>query len=376
IITAYLTGGVVILGFIAFILAGVSSAIAALFLYPAGLFIDLILVVVEYMKLLPGAYIWAATPSTWVVILYYLALLVGLKGISCSNWRWARGGMGVILLIIVSFYIPPSWYNRGQMEVVFIDVGQGDSILLKTPQGKFILIDGGGSQFYDVGSLKVLSYLHHRGINHLYMMINSHPDVDHFQGLETVFKETPAKFVMIPAGLDKAHEYNSLKLFARESRIPVIPLHQGQVINPEKDFTINVLMPDAAGYEQNNFNNKSLVLRISYGNFSVLFTGDIEEEAINDLLSNTNLTHTTIVKVPHHGSKNSAVADLYEQTDPDYAVFSVGRNNNFGHPHPSVLKIIENRGIKVLRTDMDGAIRFLTDGNKLEVSNFRNFVRH
>jgi competence protein ComEC len=370
IITTYLTGGVVILGFIAFILTGISSTIAALFLYPAGLFIDLILMLVEYMKILPGAYIWVATPLIWIVILYYLALLVFLKAISSGSRRWAAGSITVIFMIIASFYIPPSWYNRGQMEVVFIDVGQGDSILIKTPRGKFILIDGGGSQFYDVGSLKVLSYLHHRGINRLYMMINSHPDVDHLLGLETVFKETPVKLVGIPAGLDKAHEYNPIELLAQKQRIPVIPLHQGQVINLEKDVTASVLMPNDARYQTNNYNNHSLVLRIDYGNFSALFTGDIEEEAINNLLSSNNLTHATVIKVPHHGSKNSAVAGLYELTSPDYAVIPVGRDNDFGHPHPSAIKLLKNQNIKVLRTDENGAISFVTDGKNIKLITF------
>lgn len=369
IVTTYLTGGVVILGFIGFIMAGVSASIAALFLYPAGFFIELILILVEHIKLLPGAYTWVATPAIWVVILYYAALLMFLMGITKGNRKWSAVSMIVIFMIIAGFYIPPSWYHRGQMEVVFIDVGQGDSILLKTPRGKFILIDGGGSQFYDVGSLKVLSYLHHRGIDQLYMMINSHPDDDHLLGLKTVLQETPTTLIGIPASIRNAREYNTLKDLGLRPT-PIVPLHMGQVINLDKDCVMTILLPDNTRYLKNNYNNNSLVVRIDYHDFSVLLTGDIEEEAVKNLLSQNHLGNVTIVKVPHHGSKTSAVAGLYQQTNPLYAVISVGRNNNFGHPHPSVLQLLDKQNIKCLRTDRYGAVDFLSDGQKVKIDTF------
>ncbi|MGI5921463.1 MAG: DNA internalization-related competence protein ComEC/Rec2 [Syntrophomonadaceae bacterium] len=370
VLTTYLTGGAVILGFVAFLSAGIASGIAAIFIYPAGLLIDLILVIVDYMKIIPGAYTWVATPPIWLVMLYYLGLFTLLRGLISGCRRLRAGGAAVLLLVVASFYIPAGWYHRGQMEIVFIDVGQGDCILIKTPRGRFILVDGGGSQFYDVGKLKVLSYLHHRGIDKLYMAINSHPDHDHLLGLETVLKETPAQLIAVPASISDVPEYQRLNHLAEKQSITRVPLHQGQSLQIEKDFNLTVLQPGEAIYKDNSFNNQSLVLKISYRQFSVLLTGDIEEEAIKNLIAEDVLTTATVVKVPHHGSKTSVNAEFYERIEPFGAVICVGRDNTFGHPHPSILKLLDDRKIKCFRTDINGAVQFLSDGKSFRVKLF------
>lgn len=120
---------------------------------------------------------------------------------------------------------------------------QGDAILLKTPQGKFVLIDGGGSEFYDVGANTVLPYLHRRGIRELYMLINTHPDWDHLGGLQTVAAQMPVDYIGLPASVFNCKEYIALKDTANRENTPVLPLAKGQYINLEKGLSVKVLNP-------------------------------------------------------------------------------------------------------------------------------------
>lgn len=366
-LTTWLSAGVVILGFLALMLAGGGVWLAIGCLYMAGLFIELILALNKLVMMMPGAYIWVATPAILLIAAYYAGLGLVIK-------QWGSDGqkpylLSGLVLISVFFMIIllPAWiYDRGSMEVVMIDVGQGDSVLLKSPAGKFILVDGGGSAFFDPGSSKVLPYLHRRGIRELYMIVNSHPDLDHLQGLEKVAKEMPVEYLAIPACLEEATEYEVLKKLAHERDITLLKLSSGQQLGIEKDWLVKVLYPDKKTKGE-NYNNRSLVLRIAYKDFSLLLPGDIEKEGLQTLLQGKQVKPSTIVKVPHHGSKGSLLPEFYDKSKPSLALISVGANNNFGHPHPDVLQSLDKQGIKVFRTDLDGAIRIKSDGKSMEV---------
>lgn len=363
ILTTYITGAIVILGFLGFLTALLVPALASIFLYPAGGLIEILLLLVDLLKNLPGAYHWTG-PGVTTILLYYAALAALIWAIAVNHRRLAGITSVGITLIIASFYIPAGWDNPGRLKVVFLDVGQGDCILLKTPGGKFIMVDGGGSMFYDVGNLKVLPYLHRCSINELFMVINTHPDVDHLNGLQSVLSCTRVKHVAVPFSLYDASEYNNLKEMAQNK---LIALKAGQTIRFKDGCYIKVLLPDGAAYGLNNLNSQSAVMEVGYGNFKLLLTGDIERETINKLVAQRDLYAVTVVKVPHHGSRNSAVDGLYDMTKPAYAVISAGRNNSFGHPHSEVVDMIEKKGINILRTDQDGAIIMTTDGQMVKV---------
>jgi competence protein ComEC len=230
-----------------------------------------------------------------------------------------------------------------------------------------MLLDGGGSAMYDVGTNTVLPYLHRRGIRSLSMLLNSHPDDDHLQGLESVAEEMPIQLIAIPQSLTNSEEYNSLKQTAVRKKITLQGLSTGQEIRIEEGLKITVLHPGGETYLQNNNNNQSLVLRISYGDFSILLTGDIEKEAMQSLLAEGALNNTTIVKVPHHGSKGSLLPEFYQELQARYAVISVGNNNLFGHPNPATLAMLEEANLRTLRTDQNGAIIILSDGQSMQI---------
>ncbi|HRW13091.1 MAG TPA: DNA internalization-related competence protein ComEC/Rec2 [Syntrophomonas sp.] len=366
ILVSYLSGVAVVLGFIALFLAPGLPFLATLFLYPAGFFTELILLIVKWMQLVPGGYIWVATPAIFFILLYYAGVITGLYVLG-SSWerKWLWPSAAAVLIFLVVLLLPAGFYHRGQLEIDFIDVGQGDAILIKTPQGKFLLLDGGGSMLYDVGDTIVLPYLHRRGIRSLTALLNSHPDHDHLQGLESVAQELTVQTILLPQWLQEAEEYHPLQQIALRKKIDLQMISAGQEINIEEGLRIKALHPGQA--LSADYNEQSLVMQISYGDFSILLTGDIGKEVMQSLLDKSLITDTTIVKVPHHGSKGSLLPAFYQRLNARYAIISVGPDNQFGHPHPSVLASLEKANLKILRTDQQGAIIIFTDGRRLQI---------
>ena len=372
ILITYLAGGAVILGFMAFLLAAFLPFLATLLLHPAGLFIELILLIVQWTKMLPGAYIWVATPVAGLVALYYIAIFIGILGLKKpSQQRYVSSAIVLLMIFMICLLLPASCYDRGNLQITFIDVGQGDSMLIKTPQGKFVLVDGGGSQFNDVAAKKLLPYLHYRGIRYLDMIINTHPDIDHEKGLESVADQIEVNCLGLPASISTRKEYQTLRDIAVRQKIPVFTLEDGQYLTLEDGLEIKVLNPAGELYEGQEFNQESIVLQVKYEAFSVLLTGDIPSEIMPRVLEKVDLP-ITVVKVPHHGSKGCLLPGFYQKLRPRWAAISVGANNPFGHPNPEVLEALTQAKVDVLRTDQDGAIMMRTDGKDLMITRSKN----
>ena len=367
----YLSGGAVILGFLSLLSGGLLPGLSAIFLYPAGLCIDLIRVVNELVVNIPGSYLRVIAPGAALIVLFYVGLLISIYAFTATGDKKRSSVLATGLIMIAVFVtvicLPGSVYNRGNLEVTFIDVGQGDSILIKTPRGKFILVDGGGSDFSDPGTRKVLPYLYYRGVRELYLAINTHPDTDHLQGLETVLKEIPARYITVPATMVEAEEYRNLRKIAEAGKMPIIPLAYGKPVYTGEKLQMRVLHPMVEAKTLDDANEQSLVLDVRYDNFSTLLTGDIGIEPMQELIEKKQLAAVTVLKIPHHGSKNSLLPSFYQESKPQWAVISVGTNNIFGHPHPSILEALEEKNIKVLRTDHAGAITFCSDGRKVRL---------
>ncbi len=369
ILISYLAGGIVITGFAA-LLTIFYSPLASFFLYPAGFIIEVLQELAGIISQIPGSYLWVKTPGLTIITFYYLLLLI-LQAV--LNYSWSRRGMwsaGVLMVLsLIIICLPPGLYKNGTLEVVFLDVGQGDSILIKTPQGKFILLDGGGSQFYAVGQKKVIPYLHHRGIREIYILINSHPDSDHLLGLLETAEQIPFRYAMVPENLINAREYDELKNIASARGAAFIATAAGQQIDLEEGLQIEVLYPPPS-IENSAYNNQSLVLRCEYGQFSLLLPGDLEKEGLEHIMNSGCSKTTLLVKVPHHGSRGALSEGFYESLKPYAAVISVGENNIYGHPNQEVLDCLEKQGIIILRTDQNGAITFKSDGKNIEIDCF------
>jgi len=366
IIVTYLAGVIVILGFLAFIFSGIADFLAAFFLYPAGFFIELIYTMVACLNSIPYGSIWVATPA-WVSVLIYHLVLAGIAFYwqKAKDKKYNKRYEVLAALVLIGFVgwllIPAGLFNRGKMEVVFLDVGQGDCVIIKTPRGRFMMVDGGGSEFSDVGRKRVLPYFHHKGIRSLEWIINTHPDTDHLQGVVAAAQELRVKCLGVPLSLINCSEYLPLKQIAGQKDIRFYGLAQGQSWQVDNCY-IRVLHPPPGQYSGSDYNGQSLVLIISYQDFSMLLTGDIGSEVIMKLDGERQLSDVTLVKVPHHGSKNSFLPAFYARIKPELAVVQAARNNPFGHPHPAIINYLQQNHIQVLRNDLHGAVMVSSDG--------------
>lgn len=226
-------------------------------------------------------------------------------------------------------------------------MGQGDSTLIVTPNDKSILIDGGGSENYDVGQNTILPYLLDRKITKIDYVIISHFDTDHVGGILTVLSEINVGKVVIAKQYENSENYNEFLKTVKQKKIRVEVVSKGDKINIEKDVQIQILFPEEKPIEKNALNNNSLVLKLSYKNFSMLFTGDIEavaEERLVEIYANTNALSTTILKIAHHGSKTSSIQEFLKLAQPQIAVIGVGGKNPYGHPNSAVIdSLMEQR---------------------------------
>ena len=231
-----------------------------------------------------------------------------------------------------------------QLKIYFIDVGQGDSTLVITPQNKKILIDGGGSEFgdYDVGKDTLLPYLLDRGVKSIDYIIVSHFDTDHVQGILVVMQTLSVKNVIISKQIEDSENYRNFIEIVEQNKINVKIVESGNRINIEKNLYFDVLWPNSKQMiSENPLNNNAIVCKLNYNNFSMLFTGDIEEEAEREILesykNNLNYLKSTVLKVAHHGSKSSTIQEFLDAVSPRFALIGVGKNNMYGHPNEEVL---------------------------------------
>lgn len=243
----------------------------------------------------------------------------------------------ILSTVIIIFSILPK-----ELRIYFIDVGQGDSTLIRIPQNKTILIDGGGSanSEFDVGEKTLLPYLLDRGITKLDYIMISHFDQDHVGGLLTVMQEIKVKNAIIGKQYESCENYEKFVKIVKEKKINVEVVEAGQRINIEKNLYFDILWPSSENMISDNaINNNSLVCKLTYKNFSILFTGDIEELAEEKILEevNNNLLKSDVLKVAHHGSNTSSTQEFIEKVDPKIALIGVGENNKFGHPNGDVL---------------------------------------
>ena len=227
-----------------------------------------------------------------------------------------------------------------------IDVGQGDSTLIITPSNKKILIDGGGTEVasnsYDVGEDTLVPYLLDRQINKLDFIMISHFDTDHSGGIIAVLESIKVKNIIISKQVEESYNFTTIINIAMNKKVNVIVVKRGDVIKVDNDVEIRILYPESKLYFD-DLNNNSIVAKIVYNNFSMLFTGDIESPAEERViqLAKSDL-QATILKVAHHGSFTSSTEEILKYIKPKIALIGVGKNNKFGHPNEEVLKRLEN----------------------------------
>ena len=246
-----------------------------------------------------------------------------------------------------------------------IDVGQGDSVLISTSDGHAMLVDGGPTE----ASPKVLEAISKAGCDKLDVLISTHPHADHIGGLARVLDGVHVDKV-IDSG--KVHTSKTYERYLEKVLAKDIPFALGRAgssfaLGPA---TVTILWPMEPLAE--NINDCSIVVRVTYGGFSALLVGDIEEPSEQALIKAGSLSPTTALKVAHHGSDTSTTAAFLNIVRPAVAIISAGAGNSYGHPTASVLARLKASGAEVHRTDLDGTVSVKTDGNSWQVETERD----
>lgn len=350
-LSTYITGAIIILGFLSVIISFLSLKIARIFSVVLSILINFLNLIAKICGEIPCSKIFVTTPKSIVIVLYYILLVFICRGIykdrMYSIWKQiitnTTNKRKIIITVLIVIIISSIYnYISRDLHIYFIDVGQGDSTLIITPNNKKILIDGGGteenSSSYDVGENTLVPYLLNRGIKEIDFIMISHFDTDHSGGIIAVLESINVKNIIISKQIEKSHNFTTIMNIAISKNINVIVVKKGDVINVDNDVEIRILYPENKLYFD-DLNNNSIVAKLLYKNFSILFTGDIESKAEERVIEITkSKLQATILKVAHHGSITSSTEEFLKYVKPKIALIGVGKNNKFGHPNEEVLE--------------------------------------
>ena len=318
------------------------------------------------------------TPPTFGLFVLYVAFCLGI-----THWRAVYRQWKVASLIGLSVVTVWVWdaaiQEKGRLlEVITLDVGQGDAAIVRFPDNRTILIDGGIQRSYynkqkrkrveyDVGERIIEPYLDFHGIRKLDMVLLTHPDLDHGGGLAYILQNFKVERMLgiSDTPLD-SQTHRRLHAIVKARNIPYSFPYAGE-IELTSTATLNLLHPiDASSTNllDTDKNDDSLVMKITYGEVDILFTGDIGKNAESRLIASGRDLRSEILKVPHHGSRTSSSAPFLDAVQPRYAIFSLGQGNRYRFPHADVVERYHARGCPMLRTDVAGAITLRTDGTR------------
>ncbi|MBR6770180.1 MAG: DNA internalization-related competence protein ComEC/Rec2 [Lachnospiraceae bacterium] len=328
---------------------------------------------------IPGGIYLGGQPKLWQCLVYLglLAVLVVVRKKTTRFWKlqWIVGALSLLLL-------------RGEegLQITMLDVGQGDCIYIRSSSGQHYLIDGGSSTKSSVEQYQLLPYLKSQRVSCLKAVFVTHSDLDHCSGILALLEQYPLKNLKIEnlilpdlAEESQDEQYKELVLLAEKKGIPVRYMGRGQSVQDE-GLTFFCIHP-SRGYQTENANESSLVLHLSYGNFSGLFTGDVEgegeQEAENYLQEfwqsgqKKKQTRLTLLKVAHHGSRHSTSEEFLRKFQPGLAFISSGKKNWYGHPHKELLERLEEAECRIFQTSLYGAVTIRTDGREYWLEIFR-----
>lgn len=245
-----------------------------------------------------------------------------------------------------------------RLEVTFIDVGQADSILLEN-EGHYMLIDAGNNE----DGPKLVNYFKNQNISNFDYVIGTHPHEDHIGGLDDVIENFNIETFYMPDVITTTKTFEDV-LDALGEKDMSLSIPKTNATFKLGDATVKVLYVGTE--EESDLNNTSIVLKVTYQNISFLFTGDASTK-VEEQLNKSDL-QSTVLKVGHHGSSTATNEEFLNTVNPQYAVISVGVDNQYEHPHTTVLNTLASHNITTYRTDQDGTIKIITDGTNIEVN--------
>lgn len=337
---------------------------ARLFGYVADLTTGGMIEFTRRLAQIPLAYVDSIYVSPLLLLFYVLVMIMLVE------WRRAPVVRRVSLiasLIVLNIGVwQKAWAAGPNLRVTFFDVGQGDAALLEFPAGRLLVDAGPLLENYDAGERVLVPFLRTHGIRQLEAVVITHPHADHLGGLLSLLSEVKIKKVFVCGVKTNSPLEQLCEKMADSLRVTMLTLRAGERLPDFAPAQVLVLHPlrDEADFE--NINDASIVIKVVFGQQAFLFSGDAEFEGENHLLQFAPVLDSEVLKVGHHGSRSSSLEPFLRAVSPRWAVASVGRWNNFGHPDPEILARYDSLGIQLVRTDQNGAVVFETDGETLK----------
>lgn len=389
------------------LIGGMAALLLGIFCIPAAKLAILpargLLLFYEYLCSLAGKLRWSTwiggEPEIWQILVYYVFLITVLfmgqyvkiqirkekessqrkerSGEQEKAVRWklctlrmAAGALLTAGILVLGFH--PS----GKLKVTCLDVGQGDGILVETPDNHHFLIDGGSSSQSDLGRYCLLPALKSQGISYLDGLFISHTDKDHISGAKELLEymgngltTIRAGYLVLPSWAERPEAWEELAEAAQKAGIKIVTGKKGDELHCGL-VSFSILWPEknATGKD---VNEEAMVMELSFGEFQMLFTGDIGADTEKKLLASGILKDVDGLKVGHHGSRYSTTEAFLEKIKPELAIISCSSTNTYGHPSPETVERLEAAGSQVEYTMKNGAITVETDGKKLKIYRFR-----
>ncbi|MDA1188154.1 MAG: DNA internalization-related competence protein ComEC/Rec2 [Chloroflexi bacterium] len=360
-----------------------SSAVAVPLGWVAWVPTAYVTAIADALSRVPGAQFETGTVGPVFVFVYY-AVLAGLVVVTpLRRWierlrvepgerqMWLREDWklllptGILIVLAILLWVAATSAPDGKLHVTFFDVGQGDSILIETPNGRRVLIDGGPDPLQAVRLLGERDRFFDRNIE---LVVLTQPHADHVTGLVEVLRRYRVSHILEPQTEYESPPYAAWRQALAHEGTVVTRAESGQVFLLDEGVVLEVLAPPTDRFvgTRSDVDNASVVLRLTYGDVSFLFTADIYTETEHWLIRTDALINATVLKVAHHGSRSSSLDDFLDRVQPTFAVIPAGQDNRFGHPHPETLQTLWRyvSPEHVVTTGENGSIEVVTDGTR------------
>ncbi|MDI6743065.1 MAG: DNA internalization-related competence protein ComEC/Rec2, partial [Smithella sp.] len=377
---------------LAILSALLSATLSGYFIQLSSFFVQFSIDAIQKISAIPWSSMSVTKPNMVEILFFYFLIFLffqyferkKIKNINGTSSSLRLAVIKSLMMICVLFFFADITYlslkskYSSDLRLTVIDVGQGSSTLLQFPGGSNMLIDGGGfaQSSFDVGKSVITPFLHHRRLSRIDTVVLSHPHPDHLLGLIHILNHFKVREIWQPAIPVDPEVYPGWHHAIRKNNIKVSLISDTSTKQIFKDVRVDILWPpanhitDEKIFTQDEVNDLSLVLKMTYGKISVLIPGDISANIENKLIQTKADLKNDILIVPHHGSRLSSSPEFIKAVACRYAVVSAGKANVFHHPHPSVLERYQEAGAEIYRTDNNGAVTFTTDGFLIRIDTF------
>ena len=380
------------LGMVTIAITPFASSLAVVLIQIASSFVGSAVSVINFLASFSLSSVFVTTPTLFEIALYYLFVILVVCLIDTWNRKKTRvehadyqrtGAVVILALVLIALvslidiaHVHMSRKNTGYLQTTVIDVGQGNSTLIEFSGGKKMLIDGGGfyDTKFDIGRYVVAPFLWHQRIKKIDIVVLTHPDQDHLGGLIYILEHFDVDEIWSNGEYSNGDLYKEFTKIIRKKNVFHRIVSKNTPDMTIGNTTVKILHPahpgahKAAAPVRNDFNNNSVVLKMTYGEISMLFPADITEAVERSLVRDKNNVRSTILMAPHHGSSASSTIPLLTAVQPTIVIISCGTNNVFRYPHPDVLERYKDSGAQIFRTDKNGAVTIKTDGKRITVT--------